>query len=196
MKRIECAWAWLLQDALNGRSTGTQAELARRSPASLSTVNAALKPLERVGAIQIRPRGFHVQDAKKILWYWCSHRNLEKDVAYSTRAGAMNPRDIEKNMPAGTLFTGYTGFKLHFGQVPADYSEVYAYVEDANEVRKRFPPAQGPKNLFVMEKPSGIPAAKNAVSLPHLYADVWNLPHWYAKDFLNALEGKLHGILA
>ena len=47
-----------------------------------------------------------------------------------------------------------------------------------------------------MDLPDKIPAAKNAVSLAHLYADLWNLPTWYAKDFLNALELKMHGILA
>lgn len=195
MKKVESVWAWILEDARKGKATGTQAELARLLDASLSTVNAAIKPLERIGAIRIKPRQFVVQDAKKILLYWASHRNLKKDVAYQTRT-AWPPSQIEKSMPAGTLFTAYTAFKLRFGQVPADYGEVYAYVNDVQEVQKRFPPTKGPPNVFVMQKPEGLPAQKNAVSPAHLYVDLWNLPTWYAKDFSNALEEKLHGILA
>lgn len=195
MKRAEIVWAWLLQDALDGKTSGTQSELASRLSASLSTINAAMKPLERIGAIQIKPRSFQVQDAKKILLYWCSRRNLEKDVIYKTRV-ARNPTEIEKNMPAGTIFTAYTAFRLHFGQTPADYGEVHAYSNDVDEVRKRFPPMKGPENLFIMKSPGPLPLHKNVVSLPHLYVDLWNLPTWYAKDFLNALELKMRGILA
>ena len=31
--------------------------------------------------------------------------------------------------------------------------------------------------------------------LPLLFVDLWNIDTWYAKDFLRALEEKLHGIL-
>ncbi len=194
MKKAELVWAWLLDDALKRMTAGTQAELSRRLNLSLSSVNAAIRPLDRIGAVKIRPRNYSVQDPKKILLYWASLRNLQKDTRYQTRA-LQSPSEIEKNMPAGTVFTGYSGFKLRFKQTPADYGEVYAYVDDVDEVQKRFPKSIGPANLFVMGK-DAFPHAHNTVSVPHLFVDLWNLPTWYAKDFLNATELKLDGILA
>lgn len=195
MKKCEVVWAWLLDGALKGKTTGTQAEYARRLSLSLSTVNAAIKPLESIGAVQIKHKSWQIQDAKKILLYWCSRRNLGKDVAYKTHT-PLPPVEIEKQMPAETLFTAFSAFKHQFGQTPADYGQVYAYVDDLDEVKKRFPPRIGPENLLVMKKSAGIPHSQNHVSLPHLYVDLWNIPAWYAKDFLNALELKMHAILA
>ncbi|MBI5036447.1 hypothetical protein HZC09_03815 [Candidatus Micrarchaeota archaeon] len=193
MKKQEIAYAAILADALKGNRKFTQKGLSEKLGFSISMVNAAVKSLERIGAVQVNRRSFVLQDAKKALLYWASRRNLEKDIAYKTRVDAP-PRTIERSMPAGTVFTGYSAYRLLFGEAPADYGEVYAYAADLAEVRKRFPPRKGPPNLFVMAA-NGFPAEKSCVTTPHLYVDLWNMREWYAKEFLEALEGRLRGIL-
>jgi len=61
-----------------------QLELSRACKLSLSTVNYALKPLERMNAIEKKRFGFSVLDPKKVLLYWASIRRLERDIVYQT----------------------------------------------------------------------------------------------------------------
>ncbi len=190
MKKGELVFAEILSRAAEGKRAFTQQGIAGRLHLSLSTVNAATKALEGIGAVQVKPRSAVLLEPKKALLYWASHRQLSKDIVYSTRADA-TPREIERNMPSGTIFTAYTAYQLLYGETPADYSEVYAYSDDVGEIRKRFPPRKGPQNLFILKK-AAFPSAKNAVTPPHLYVDLWNLREWYAKEYLEALELKLN----
>src|SRR3989338_10387903 len=101
----------------------TQKGIAERLGISLSTVNNALEPLARIGAIEKRKFGLKLIDREKALAYWASARNLEKDIVYKTRAG-LTITEIEGLMPSGVAFTAFTAFRLRFKEVPADYSEV------------------------------------------------------------------------
>lgn len=189
MKKSELVYDAILSEP---RKAFTQAELALRLGFSLSTVNVAVKKLEEIGAVRVKQRGFVVEDFSKALLFWATHRALAKDIVYSTRVE--NIREAERSLPAGSVFTAYTAFRLKTGGVPADYSEVYAYVEDFEEVKKRFPPVKGPHNLFVMVKPPFL-VEGSTVSFPLLFVDLWNLREWYAKEFLKALEVLMHGVL-
>ncbi len=175
------------------RSRLTQLELARELGISLSTVNNAVRPLAKMGAVRTSPTGLSVVDAQKIVLYWSSARNLGKDVLLSTRV-EQPVAQIEKSMPSGVFYSAYSGYKFKFGQVPADYSEVYVYAADAREVSERFPPMKGPPNLFVLRASEGMLkcAGNGVVSTARLYADLWNLPEWYAKEFVKALEVKMN----
>jgi len=129
----------------------TQLGLAKSLGISLSTVNNALSPIKNMGAIKIGLKNFEVLNLKKILYYWASIRNLEKNIIYKTRVNK-NVSEIEKSMPSDVLFAGYSAYKFRFNNVPADYSEVYVYGNDTEEIKKRFPENKNPPNLFVLEK--------------------------------------------
>lgn len=174
------------------RSKLTQLELSRELGVSLSTVNNAITPLAKMGAVRTSPTGLVIVDAQKIVLYWSSARSVEKDVLFSTRV-EQPIAQIEKSMPSGVFYAAYSGFKFRFSQVPADYSEVYVYAKDAEEVSRRFPARKGPPNLFVLRASDAVLACASdgVVSTARLYADLWNLPEWYAKEFLKALEVKM-----
>lgn len=195
MKKSELVYRELLRGFLEEKKAEfTQLELAGALEISLSTVNNALQPIRSMGAIKVKRRSFEVVNAKKILYYWASVRNLDRDVVYKTRAEA-TVSEIEKRMPPGVVFAAYTAYKFRFKDVPADYSEVYVYCseKDLAELAKRFPLNKNPNpNLFVLRKDF----ADNETPIAQMFVDLWNLKEWYARDFLKALEEKLDGILA
>lgn len=187
MKKVEVVYSYILEQVLEKkRRTMKQSEIAQALDISLSTVNAAMSHLRKMNAVRVRPRGFDVVDTKKILYYWASVRNIEKDIIYSTRVDA-DVGDIEKRMPAGIVYAAYSAYKIKFRDVPADYSEVYVY-GDAETVKKRFPPSKNKPNLFVLAP------GPQKITVANIFVDLWNTKEWYAKDFLNALEVKIHEI--
>lgn len=173
------------------RGAKTQKEIAERLGISLSTVNNALEPLARIGAVEKRKFGFRLADKEKALAYWASIRNLEKDTAYKTRV-ELPVDEIEKLIPSGTVFTAFSAFRLRFKEAPADYSEVYIYAseEELGEIKKRFPQKGGPANIIVLRKETMF-KEKKIVSNELLFVDLWNLKEWYAKEFLKALKQKM-----
>lgn len=193
MKKIELVYREMLYNAIEKSNRNlTQSHLAESLKISLSTVNFALKPLARMNAIRIKKMGFVVVDLRKLLYYWASVRNLEKDIIYATRIDEP-VRNIEKKMPDDIVFTAFSGYKLKFGDVPADYSEVYVYGTD--EVKKRFKENSNNPNLFVLKKDNMIERYGKTATIANLFVDLWNLRQWYAKDFLKSLEVKIAGIL-
>lgn len=193
MKHKEEVYLYILE---NRDKKLTQDGIARALGISLSTVNNALKPLRAMQAVEVKPRQLIVRDVEKILTYWATIRNLSKDTIYKThiRAGV---KEIENSMPAGAVFSAFSGYKFAFNDVPADYSEVYAYAPPniAQNIEKRFPKKRGPENLFVLKSSKILEkmAKNNIAPKSLLYADLWNVKGWYAKDFLNALGEKLNG---
>ncbi|HLC80380.1 winged helix-turn-helix domain-containing protein [Candidatus Woesearchaeota archaeon] len=193
MKGTELVYREILYQAMEKKNRVlTQAQIARALNCSLSTVNRAVSNLKRMGAVEIRTRSLHVLDIKKILFYWASLRNLPKDIVYATRV-EKPVREIEKLMPEGAIFGAYSAYKFVFDDVPADYSEVYVYGDES--LKKRFPPARGPPNLFVLERDKKMKRYGKIVTSANLFVDLWNLRGWYAKEFVKAMEGNLNGIL-
>ena len=168
-----------------------QAELAKKLNISLSTVNLAVKKLERMNAVRIGRMGFSVIDRKKILYLLASDRNLEKDIVYKTRT-EIPVREIERTLP-DVNYAAYSAYKLRFRDVPADYSEVYAYADEEElcEIRKRFPPSEKKPNLFILRKDGNMGRYPKTGALAQIFVDLWNLREWYAADFLKALEEKM-----
>jgi len=193
MKNAEIIYRELLYQAIERKNRVlTQADLARRLNISLSIVNSAIKNIERLGATKLNPRNFHVIDIKKILYYWASIRNLQKDIVYSTRV-ERPVVEIEKSMPDNIVFGAYSAYKYLFNNVPADYSEVYVYGD--KDLEKRFPKSKGVPNLFVLKKDSRIDSYGKNTTIANTFVDLWNLNEWYAKEFTKAMEERLHGIL-
>lgn len=195
MLKVEFVYRELLFQAIERKKLSfTQKELAERLGMSLSNVSHALKPLKRMNAVSVKPQGFSIVNAKKILYYWASIRELQEDMAYNTRA-EMPVKEMEKNMPADAIFTAYSGYRLKFREAPADYGEVYVYALGLDEIRKRFPEREKNPNLFVLKKDELMESYGKTASIAQLFVDLWNLPEWYASDFIKALEARIIGLL-
>ncbi|MBI2650020.1 hypothetical protein HYX04_01760 [Candidatus Woesearchaeota archaeon] len=189
MKRTEEVYREILHQSEKGSNTLTQKAVSDKLDLSLSNVNNALAPLRRMNAISVKKMCFHVTNPKKILYHWASVRNLKKDIAYSTRA-EKSVIEIEKLMPDSVVFTAYTGYRLKFKEAPADYSEIYVYSDDLNEIKRRFPESKNIPNVFVLKKDSNMDKYGKIATNASIFVDLWNLPEWYAKDFLKAMEQK------
>lgn len=193
MKKKEWVYRKMLHEEA-GKKRLTQLGLSKELGISLCTVNNALKPLAQMGIISIKRMGLGLLEPKKLLLFWASVRNLQKDVVYSTRAD-MPVSQIEKSMPDGVFYTAYSGCKFRLKRVPADYSEVYVYAggKALEEIEKRFPRKDGPQNLFVLKSDGALEKISHdgVAPLEQIYADLWNLRQWYAKEFTDALEGEL-----
>ena len=195
MKKAELVYQQILFMAWEkNKFVFTQSELSRKLGISLSIVNSAIKKLESMGAIKIHQRSFHVQDMRKILYFWASIRNIEKDIIFKARIDAQ-VREIERILP-DVVYTAYTAYKFRFNDVPADYSEVYVYADEneLSEIKKRIldfnvQTSSNNPNFFVLKKDSSL---KNSIPLSRIFVDLWNIKEWYAKDFVNELESKLN----
>ena len=193
MRKIEFVYREILFNAIEKEQKNlTQSYLAKALGISLSTVNLALKPLARMNAIRIKKMGFEIIDVKKILYYWASIRNIEKDIVYQTRVEEPVAA-IEKQMPDDIVFSAFSAYKFKFKDVPADYSEVYVY--GSEEMKKRFKPNNKIPNLFVLRKDNQIEKYGKTATIANIFVDLWNLKQWYARDFLKALEVKIARVL-
>lgn len=191
MKKIELVYREIIDQAIeNKNKILTQSELSKKLNVSLSTVNHALKPLIKMNSIEIKQRCFNVTDVKKILYYWASIRNIEKDIIYSTRVD-LTAREIEKNMPQDIIYGAYSAYCFRFKDAPSDYSEIYVYGDESLE--KRFKKSDKPPNLFVIKKDEFMKG--KITSIAQTFVDLWNIKSWYAKEFLKALEVKIDGLL-
>lgn len=171
-----------------------QLELSRVCKLSLSTVNYALRPLERMNAVEKKRFGFTVLDPKKILLYWASVRGLEKDIVYQTYVE--EPVDkIESEVPANSVFTAYSAFKFRFKRAPSEYGEVVVYGV-ARDFERRFgkESTRLKPNLIVLNLDEHLLRFKIA-PIAQIFVDLWNLRSWYAKDFLREMERIIDGVL-
>lgn len=192
MTKKEILWRHILYKALTERVlTFTQKELAERFGVSTSTVFSALKAPRKLGAIEVTGRFFKIRDTEKLLLLWATQRNIKNDFLYTTRVEA--PVDeTEGAMPPNVIFGAFSAYRLKYHEAPADYSVVYVYSDDVEAVKKRFPQKKGYPNLFVLKPDSHLADFGPTTSDVQTFADLWNIPEWYAKDFLDALRKKMN----
>ncbi len=191
MKKTELVLKEILYQAMESKNMElSQSYLAKALNVSLSTVNLAISPLKRMGAVKVMSMGLKIINPKKILMYWASMRNMEKDMIAKVRV-ELPASEIEKSMPSGVVYGSYSAYKFLYNDQPADYSEVYVYTEenDVEKITDRFRIIKGQPNLFIMKKDF------DKMTLAHIFVDLWNLKEWYAKEFLKSMEEKIHGIL-
>jgi hypothetical protein len=192
MTKKEIIWREILfQAGENKKTEFTQKELAQKYGFSLSTVFNALKVPRSANAVE-GTRGFRVRDTEKFLHLWATFRKIKKDMVYQTNVDK-KVFDIEGEMPPGVIFGGYGAFLKKYNEAPADYDKVYIYAaeNEVTEIKNRFPPQKGYVNLLVLKAD---PWLKNFGAITpdcQTFVDLWNLPEWYAKDFLNALKEKM-----
>ena len=199
MKKIETIWHHLLWSVLEKKDYKyTQVYLARYFSYSLSTVNLAIRKLSEIGAVRVSGKFFVVSDFKKILFYWATHRKLNKDIIYQTRID-LPVLEIEGLIPPQGIFAGFSAARQILNESPADYSKVFFYLNQKDIVlaQKRFPEAKNKaqNNIFILKSyPGQINYGKTA-TIPQTFVDIWSLSDWYAKDFVANLEEKIDGLL-
>ncbi|KKP47061.1 MAG: hypothetical protein UR39_C0011G0013 [Candidatus Woesebacteria bacterium GW2011_GWA1_33_30] len=180
-----------------GEFKHTQKAIAEYFDYSLSTVNLAVKQLALINGIDVRGKFFIVNDPKKILIFWSTHRNIQKSIIYETYVNAPI-LEIEGLIPAEVIFAGYTAAKHILKESPSDYSKVYFYIDERKiiEVENRFPKIVGTPNLIILKAYPKQIECGNITTLAQTFVDIWNMGDWYAKDFLIELEGKIDGLLS
>lgn len=192
MKKIEQVYREILYQAIENKNRKlTQLGLSKKLGLSLSTINLAIKKLEKMNSVKIEKMNFKILDAKKILYFWASIRNIDRDIIYQTRT-EMSIKEIENNMP-DIIYACYSAYKLKFKDVPADYSEIYVYAseQELEKIKKRFPQNNKNPNLFILKSDENIKKYGKTSTIGQIFVDLWNLKSWYASDFLKALEEKL-----
>jgi len=192
MTKKEIIWREILFQAMENKKVEfTQKELARKYGFSLSTVFNALKVPRNVNAIEGK-RGFMVRDIEKFLHLWATLRNLKKDVIYETNV-SKSAREIEGEVPPSAIYGAYSAFTKKYQEAPADYDKIYIYFaeEKIEEIKNRFPFQKGPINLIVLKADSWLEALGKITPDCQTFADLWNLPEWYARDFLDSLKDKI-----
>lgn len=187
-KKMEWVYREILFQVLEKRQNFlSQSSISKRCSVSIGNVNKALKPLEAMNCIEKKPRGFRVLNPKKILLYWASVKNLQRDVIYQTRA-EKPVEEIENEMPS-VLFTAYSGFRFRFKRIPSEYSEILVY-STKEKIKERFFPTTGSPNIIVLRPDVHLKKFKQ-VPIGQLFVDLWNLNTWYADDFVRAMERKI-----
>ncbi len=189
MTKKEIIWRYILNESLaKNRDIFTQKNIAATFHVSTSTVFNALKIPRKIGAVQVTGRFFRLRDSEKLLLLWATQRNLKTDIIYSTHVNS-TPQKIEGSVAPDAVFAAFSAYKMLYGDPPADYSIVYIYSKNLNEIKKRFPPQKGYKNLYVLKPDMYI--SKKMTADSQTFVDLWNIPEWYAKDFLQALKNKM-----
>ncbi|MFH1233637.1 MAG: hypothetical protein V1649_03230 [Patescibacteria group bacterium] len=188
MLKKEIIWREILYQAIEKKQYQfTQKELAQKFKFSLSTVFNALKIPRANGSIKVFGRFFKVIDKQKFLSIWATFRNLNKDIIYQTWVD-MSIKKIEGELPADIIPTAYTAYCLKFKDSSADYDKVYVYAKNLDQIKKRFPFKKGRLNLIILKPDDFLKNYGVFPPLCQIYVDFWNLPEWYAREFLNNLE--------
>ena len=196
MKKIEIIWRELLfQSIEKGKYQFIQKELAGHFGFSTSTVFQALKPLRKMGAIRVNGRNFILEDPEKLLYHWASIRDFGKDILFSGQV-KLSVSEIESRMPPEVVFGGFSAAKeILENDVPADYDKVYIYTSKPDQIKERFSFDHGKENLIVLAADDFLQDYGQITNLSQTFVDLWNLPEWYAKEFVKALKEKIDILL-
>jgi hypothetical protein len=196
MKKIEIIWRELLYQSLEkGNNCFVQKDLAQKFKFSTSTIFQALKPLRKMGAVKVSGRNFTLTDPEKLLYHWASLRQLNKEIVYQTQVD-LPVLEIEKSMPSEVVFACFSAYRLRFNDTPADFDQVWVYGHDLKEIKKRFPEKKGMANLVVLKPDTWLVNYGQITSLAQTFVDLWNLPSWFAKEFVNSLKEKIDDLLS
>lgn len=194
MTKKEIIWRHVLVKACEEKQfTFTQKALAARFKISTSTIFNALKVPRKMGAIEVTGRFFRLIDKEKLLMLWATIRNIQEDIHYTTCV-AGTAQEIEGQMPADCIFGAFSAYRLKYKDAPADYEQVYVYSNNLIEMKKRFPPNSGrgmAKNLFVIKPDSYLNTFGQITPDVQTFVDLWNIPKWYARDYLDAIKKKV-----
>lgn len=165
-------------------------ELSEKFKLSTSVVSHALVPLRGLGIIQVGKVKSKVIDTERLLFFWATRRNITKDIIYKTYS-SLPVMEREASLPSGVYPTAYSYCRLFLKDVAADYSNIYFYSKDLKEIQQRFPPDdKNFPNLFILKADQCLTLYK-IVPIAQVFADLWNLQEWYAKDFSDLVLAKI-----
>ncbi|PIP27869.1 MAG: hypothetical protein COX29_04240 [Candidatus Moranbacteria bacterium CG23_combo_of_CG06-09_8_20_14_all_35_22] len=193
MTKKELIWREILfQGQENKIFEFTQKELAEKFGFSLSTIFNALKIPRATGAISVSGRNFTVRSLEKFLYIWATQRNLKKEIIYETHTN-MSAKEMEGLAPDGIIFGTYSAYSQKYLSAPAEYDKVYFYAEPEKlaEIEKRFPKLKGYANFFVLKADPYLSNFAPFTPDVQTFCDLWNLPDWQAKEFLEKLKNKI-----
>ncbi len=193
MTKKEIIWREILHQTIENKKTEfTQKKLAQKYGYSLSTVFNALKIPQESGTVRKGGRGFKVEDKEKFLYLWATMRRFKKDIIYQTNVSG-GAREIEGEMPPGIIFGCFSAYLKKYKSAPADYDKVYVYADrkTLKELKTRFPQKEGYVNLTILSADPFLANFGKITPDVQTFVDLWNLPEWFAKDFLNGLKGKI-----
>ena len=202
MKKIEIIWRELLFQAIEKKNPPageadrqfTQKDLSLKFNFSTSTIFQALKIPRKMGAVRVTGRFFVLEDPEKLLYHWASVRNIQKDVVF-TGYVASPIFEIEGNMPSDVIFAGFSAARRILGVSPADYDKVFVYTKNIDFIKKRFDFRKGRENLIVLRQDPFLAKYGSLTTLSQTFVDLWNLPSWQAKEYVNVLKEKIDGLL-
>lgn len=184
-------WREILEEGIKS-PTFEQKKLAQKYDVSTSTVFAALFPLRNIGAVAVTGRNFSVVNIEKILLFWATHRNLRKDITYQTRVN-LPVMEIEGLVDNQTIFGAYSAARTLLHDSPSEYDKVYVYHPAPENLIKRFPKnGKQTPNFFIIKPDPNLYNYGKTTPVSQTFVDLWNLPDWYADDFLKALKEKLY----
>jgi hypothetical protein len=190
MKKIEIIWRDVLEEASKNPAF-EQKKLAIKYGFSTSTVFAAINPLRQMGAIEVTSRNFKVINFEKILMYWATHRNLMRDLIYSTYVD-MPVMEIEGLVDNKTIYGCYSALRLRLKSAPSEYDKVYFYTLDPTALKLRFPKVKHAPNIFILKADPYLLKYGKTTPPSQTFVDLWNLKDWYADEFLKALKEKYY----
>lgn len=193
MKKNEIIWREILEKT-NENPVFEQKKLALQFSFSTSTVFAAIYPLRNIGAVEVTGRNFRVINLEKILFYWATHRNLNKEIIYKTYFSAP-VLEIEGLTDNESIYGGYSAVRLLLKSSPSEYDKVYLYTSNLQKIRQRFPPNSQTPNLFILKKDPFLSSFGKTTPTSQTFVDLWNMKDWYAQEFINILKEKYFGFL-
>jgi hypothetical protein len=201
MKKVELVYRAVMEGYIRRHNEFTQKGLARDLGISLGGVNKAVSQLAAINAVRVDRRSFSVIAIDRLVMYWATHRNLEKDVVLRLATG-IDVGEIEGSLPEGIAFTAYSAYKRLYANTPADYGEVYVYATPraVDLIAHRFRSEAGFPNLFVLRADAMLELeiaehrlAKGCAPVSQVLVDLWNIRSWYAKEFYDALYKMIVG---
>lgn len=197
MKLNEILYREIATEFLNGNNKFTQKGLSEWLGISIGNVNASIKRIEGINAVQLDKKSFRVIAFDKLMMYWATHRRLDNDIVYMAHS-LLSVKEVEESMPNGILFTAYSAYKKIYHTAPADYGEVFVYATETSleEIKRRFHKQGKFPNIFVLKADKALSnvivrTKDECVPIPNVFVDLWNIKTWYAKEFVDALSKKL-----
>ncbi len=191
MLKIEYVWRELLYQAIEKAVVEfTLTQLAQTFNLSTSVVAHALHPLRDLHIVNVGKVQSRMRDVERLLFFWTTRRNVKNDIIYQTYS-PLFVFEREALMPASVFPTAYSACRLYYDEIPADYEKVYFYSHDIEEVKKRFPRVEKKEpNIFIL-KADHFFTHYPRTTLAQIFVDLWNLPDWYSKEYLDVILLKI-----
>ena len=192
MKKIERIYREILINVLNNKISFTQSEISKNCEVALGHVNKVIRGLQKKGALQIMQRNFKIIDASRILLQWCILRKIkDESKAFSIDTSL---EDLEKTILGVAIFTAFSGWKFLKKRIPADYREIYVYVNEKDRkmfevwLNKQKINKNNLPNLYVIYSNDGHlfkNSNKNIAPIPQIIVDTYSISNLSSKYFFS-----------